>query len=164
MADESGMIFYPIYDHAQYESLLLRLRKLSRYVVLVQIDGEAADDPHVLQAMETMVLVDKKPVCKWLGTDAFGRAVQYEFFLNTKAFFNYLLQYPSFFFNERLDYSSIEDTSFGLDDIAFLDKDRKPLFYTTTHEGLAWVRPDVLNVDLSYLRRQGGQTGQTGCP
>ena len=43
-------------------------------------------------------------------------------------------------------------TNFGIDDIAFLDTDNRPLFYVTTHEGFSMIHPDVLDVDISWIK------------
>ena len=42
--------------------------------------------------------------------------------------------------------------NFIIDDIAFLDTDNRPLFYVTTHEGFSMIHPDVLDVDISWIK------------
>lgn len=143
-------------SHEQYIDILYRLRKLTRYIVIVQTLGENKHDLHIDKAYMTMKLLSKKKTRKWFMTQTCGKpAVEY-IFEKDNSFFVYLTSLESFFFSHyshRGEYRPIW-TDFGIDDdISFLDKDRQVLFGTCTHEGMAMIHPDVMKVDITYLDR-----------
>jgi len=134
-----------LYNHKQYLSILSMLKKDTRKIVLVQIDGPEDNDPIVETAQMMMRQENKEIVSEWLGTIAPGRgAVQYTFKSNAE-FFAYLCTFEAFFLWEKhpikphMGYTQLQRTAFGIDDIAFLDEDDTILFYTVTHEGFAWM-------------------------
>ena len=47
-------------------------------------------------------------------------------------------------FLKKRGIGSVPETGFGLDDIAFLDSSGAALFYTTTHEGDAYITAGLL--------------------
>ncbi len=130
--------FIDISSHQDYLKLLNIIRKDTAKIIIVQIDGYDKDDPVVNTAKSMMILENEEIVSEWIGTTTIGRkAVQYTFIKN-RDFFSYLASFEAFFEtedNEDLD----TDTDFGLDDIAFLDSNGELLFYTTTHEGYAYL-------------------------
>lgn len=73
-----------------------------------------------------------------------------EMFHADKQYFQYLEGLSSFFYWGKDDEGcdTVERTEFGIDDIAFLDKDKKVLFFTTTHEGNANIAPELLDHDF----------------
>lgn len=84
------------------------------------------------------------------------KAVKYRFKAD-KVFFEHLRKYESFFINEGIEsfnhiYYDTVSTDFGSDDISFIDKDGKPLFWTITGEGRAFYVDD-LDLDM-YLFRE----------
>lgn len=126
-------------SHEQYVRLLAELQQETAYIMLVQIDGEDEQDPILAKALKCMHLVEKRHVGKWPGTIQKGRKVPQYLFQADRRFFKFLEGFPSFFFNRRDQWGCdlVEETDFGQNDIAFLDKSQKVLFYTTTHEGYA---------------------------
>lgn len=137
-----------LYSHKQYLAILEMLKKDTKKIVLVQIDGPDDTDSVVENAQIMMPLKNKEIVSEWLGTIAPGRgAVQYTFKSNDE-FFGYLCRFESFFLWDKhptkphMGYTVLRDTEFGIDDIAFLDKNDTILFYTTTHEGFAWMKAE----------------------
>ncbi len=51
-------------DHQQHIEMLSRLRKLTRRIVIVQIDGEVKDDPLIVNALSMMELITKRQTRK----------------------------------------------------------------------------------------------------
>lgn len=158
MRSENEMIDYDdnIQSHEQFVELLIKLRKLTKYITIVQLDRENKKEPLILNAQDKMELLDKYKAQEWYGTLRLGGyGMVYEFDVKDKSFFEDLMKYEAFYIPEedREGGYSPKRTDFGIDDIAFLDKDNRPLFYTTTHEGFAMIHPDVLDVDISWLKR-----------
>lgn len=134
-------------NHKQYLSILDKLQKLTAQIVLVQIDGPDPEDPVVNTALEMMPLVRKEVVDEWFSTIAErGRgAIQYTF-TKKREFFGYLKTFDSFFLaRDTLRGFQVQQTSFGYDDIAFLDSGGNLLFYTTTHEGYAYMQESLIS-------------------
>ncbi len=132
-------------SNQQYLDLLKSLKKRTAYIVLVQICGEDSEDKNLQAALQYMRLLQKKSVRKWLGTIRWdNRAVEYIFEADVR-FFKYLKTFSSFFFNRKTaeGWDDVEETDFGQDDIAFLDSQKQVLFYTTTHEGDAYILPSL---------------------
>ena len=141
MWKEESTVSLELTSHEQYLALLNTLKHTTAYIAIVQINGHDAQDKIISLAESCMQLIEKKHVCKWPGTITRGRrAVQY-LYKADKQFFKLLQDFPSFFFNRRDPWGCdlVEETAFGQDDIAFLDKSRNLLFFTTTHEGCAYI-------------------------
>lgn len=158
MRTEEQMVDYDdnIQSHEQFVELLIKLRKLTKYITIVQLDRENKKEPLILNAQAKMELLDKYKAQEWYGTLRLGGyGVVYEFDVKDKLFFNDLMEYEAFYLPDVDDEGSWRPkrTDFGIDDIAFLDKDNRPLFYTTTHEGFSMIHPDVLDVDASWIRK-----------
>ena len=67
------------------------------------------------------------------------------------------MEYDAFYYpDEVLDGRKSGITDFGTDDIAFLDSAQRPLFYATPHERVAMIHPDVLDVDISWIKKVYG--------
>lgn len=59
--------------------------------------------------------------------------------------FEYLSQFEAFckyILGDKGDV--VEDTNFGINDIAFFDDKEIPLLFTTTHEGYITIREDLV--------------------
>ncbi len=128
--------------HEQYLNLLDQLREKTAYIMLVQISGSDGGDPVVEQAESCMRRLERNTVQEWPGTVTLGRGGEQYVYAADGAFFDYLKQFPSFFFRFQDSWGcdGVSDTGFGDDDIAFLDGEQRLLFYTTTHEGDAYLR------------------------
>ena len=130
-------------SHMQYLRLLDVLEKRTRTIEIVQICGEDLDEPLIRAAMP--YLIKKERVNKWHGTKQAGRGSPKFTIRADKEFFKHLRKYESFFHSmtdeNRYDY--IRETDFRLDDIAFIDSGGTVLFYTTTHEGYAYIAPEL---------------------
>ena len=110
----------------------------------------------ITKAMEKMTLLDKYNALEWYGILRLSHCgTVYEFYVKDKSFFSDLMEYEAFYIpaTSRDGEYRPEYTSFGLNDIAFLDRDKVPLFFTTTHEGFSVIHPDVLDIDISWLNK-----------
>lgn len=128
--------------HKQHLKLLDILEKRTRTIEIVRI-CEDSDVPLIRAAMP--FLIKKERVNKWHGTKQGGRG-SLKFTLRAdKAFFRHLRKYESFFRNviDENGLGEVRETDFGLDDIAFLDGGGAVLFFTTTHEGDAYIAPEL---------------------
>lgn len=143
--------------HQQHIEILSRLRKPTRRIVIVQVDGEVKDDPLIVNALSMMELITKRQTREWFSTKTFGTPGVEYVFQKKRKFFDFLTGYDAFFVSlppseyDRKGYR-VEYTDFDpSNDIAFLDENGQLLFYTCTHEGIAMIHPDVLKADISYL-------------
>lgn len=130
-------------SHEQHLKLLDVLEKRTRTIEIVQICGDDLDEPLIRAAMP--FLIKKERVNKWHGTKQGGRG-SLKFTLRAdKAFFKHLRSYECFFrgMTDENGLDSVRETNFGLDDIAFLDGGGAALFFTTTHEGEAYIAPEL---------------------
>ncbi|MCI8869014.1 MAG: hypothetical protein HFF39_00475 [Lawsonibacter sp.] len=129
-------------DHDRYLDLLNQLKEKTAYIMLVQVSGPDSGDPVVEQAESCMRRLERNTVQEWPGTVTLGRGGEQYVYAAAGAFFEYLKQFPSFFFRFQDSWGccGVSDTGFGYDDIAFLDGEQRLLFYTTTHEGYAYLR------------------------
>ena len=134
-----------ITNHTQYIDILNKIRKATAKIIIVQINGFVKDDPIVETAKQMMILEKQEIVDRWFGTIAPGRkAVQYTF-QKKRAYFGYLSDFESFFIVESENPYEVAETDFGFDDIAFIDQNGEMLFYTTTHEGYAYINEQLMS-------------------
>ncbi len=127
----------------QHLKLLDALEKRTRTIEIVQICGEDLDEPLIRAAMP--FLIKKELVNKWHGTKCGGRGAPRFTIRAAKAFFAHLRKYEGFFRNltNENGLDDFRETDFGLDDIAFLDSGGAVLFFTTTHEGYAYIAENL---------------------
>lgn len=134
-------------NHKQYLEILNKTSKLTSKIVIVQIDGPDKEDEIVNTAFRIMPLENKEIVNEWYGTIAEGSrgAIKYTF-IKKHSFFEYLASFESFFIGKIDKYNNYDViyTDFGIDDIAFLGDNGELLFYTTTHEGEAYLNEKLL--------------------
>lgn len=139
---------YLFHTHEEYLSLLRILKDKTMYIQIVIIEYDGATGEILDLAKKHMQCIGRKRVKQWPGTQRKGKgALQYEF-IAKKCFIEELEKYESFFINETNEYGwdEVRTTDFGLDDIAFFDVQKEILFYTTTHEGYAFGREDLLSL------------------
>lgn len=135
-------------NHKEYINVLNRIEKECKYVEVVVIDRRKSNE--LIDKFSDDILNIKK-VSKWWGTATRGSNYLYRI-KSSKEIFEYLRNFETFckYYeygsnNESLrrgDYSEITD--FGLDDIAFYDKDNNCLLCTTTHEGYIAINKKIL--------------------
>lgn len=130
-------------SHEQHLKLLDVLERRTRTIEIVQICDEDLDEPLIKAAMP--FLIKKERVNKWHGTKQGGRGSPKFTIRADKAFFSHLRKYECFFQNitDKNGFDHVRKTDFGLDDIAFIDSGGAVLFFTTTHEGYAYIAPGL---------------------
>ena len=119
----------------EYLALLDALRKLTKKIVLVQVDGPVENDPIVQAACSMLQLESRAVVREWCGTvTKGGGAVQYTFSTtqNRREFFALLTSLDSFW--EGIERIGECDAAAYYNDIAFLGDEDRVLFFSTTHE------------------------------
>ncbi len=140
-------------NHDDYVKLINTLQKDTKYVVIVQYQGWIDEkEKHILKARQSMKLVEKSKVFSFLGTTTRGDpSVKYVFERkdDDADFFKYLKSYNTFFDSDELPESKNDGSheqylrrNFGIDDFGFLDKDKKVLFHTVTHEHYTFMDRD----------------------
>ena len=130
-------------SHKQHLRLLGILEKRTRTIEIVQICGADLDKPLIKAAMP--FLIKKERGNKWHGTKQGGRGSLKFTISADDAFFHHLRRYEGFFrsMTDENGFGSVRETDFGLDDITFLDSGGAVLFFTTTHEGYAYIAPEL---------------------
>ena len=131
-------------SHDQHLRMLNILENRTRTIEIVQICGEDLTEPLIKAAIP--FLINKVLVNKWHGTRRGGRGSPKFTVRADKTFFKHLRSYECFFLSttDENGIDSVLETGFGLDDIAFLDSSGAALFYTTTHEGDAYITAGLL--------------------
>lgn len=132
-------------NHTEYLQVLKQLKIKSKYIEMVILDEKESND--LINKFKDDVIVQKK-VSKWWGTKT--KTLNYLYRLKVSdELFKYLSQFETFCkyyeANEIYDYDRQETTDFGIDDIAFYDKNKVPLLCTTTHECYISIREDFLD-------------------
>lgn len=145
MKAETKLIELRLVSHRQHLELLDALEKRTRVIEIVRICG--GDEELIKEA--TPFLIKKERVNRWHGTIQGGRGSLKYTIRADGMFFEHLRKYDGFFRSTPDKNAPFEVTDFGLDDVAFLDGGGAALFYTTTHEGYAYIDPK-LAVALSY--------------
>lgn len=144
---ENQCVNIDISNRRQFLEVLNKIRPHTNKIILVQIDGPIKNDPIVNSALKLLHLEKKEIVNKWFGTIAEGGrgAVKYTFstIRNSNEFFKLLLSLNSFW--DGIESIADEfDSQAYFDDIAFLDKQDKLLFYSTTHEDCFCLNKDLV--------------------
>lgn len=131
-------------SHKEYLELLKKLQPSTKYIDLVQIDDNQ-NDAVIVYALSNLKMIHKEKTNTWLGTQRGGAGVMKYTFEMNNTYWNYLSSFTSFFYNYKKDdgEDDIQTTEFGFSDIAFLDKEMQPLFFTTTHEGYAIIKQEL---------------------
>ena len=125
--------------HEQYLEYLDLIEKDCAKIIIVQIDGEDNADPIIFSAEKKMHLESRKRVVEWFGSIApNSKALEYTF-TKSKEFFDYLRSFEAFYIEISDIPYEIRRTDLGIDDIAFIGEKGDLLFYTTTHEGCAYL-------------------------
>lgn len=124
-------------SHEQHIALLDALEKTARTIEVVRICEDECDP--LIKELAPFI-VKKERVNRWHGTWQGGRG-SLKFTVSTdRRVFVHLRKYEGFFQSTADGHHT---TDFGLDDIAFIDGGGAVLFYTTTHEGYAYIAPKI---------------------
>lgn len=131
-------------SHEQHLALLDALEKTARTIEIVRIceDAEAS----LIKEVKPFIIKEER-VNRWHGTRQGGRGSLKFTVSADRRVFARLRKYEGFF---RSAADGHYNTDFGLDDIAFIDGGGAVLFYTTTHEGYAYIAPKIAK-ELKYF-------------
>lgn len=126
-------------SHADYLKIIRLLETKSEYIEYVLVDE---DDTKMLDRFENLI-VSVQQKRKWWGTIS-GKSRKVYKIRPSKELFRYLRGFETFCKYTVSDWGdSAEETDFGINDIAFFDKNELPLLFTTTHEGYIMIRSDL---------------------
>ncbi|KAF1296574.1 hypothetical protein BAU15_14625 [Enterococcus sp. JM4C] len=124
-----------------YMKILNFLEKQTKYIEILQLMDD--NQPNFIIEKYRAILVTQKTVSNWNDTGAKGLLYKFDLNLAEKErIFKDLKKIDPFFYNKfdiRLG-ETVENTDFGYANIAFFDIKGKLVFYTITHEGLAWIQ------------------------
>lgn len=126
-------------DHNEYLQVIKQLENKCKYIEYVLIDEE---DTKFIKTFERLI-ISLELKNKWWGTKSSRKNKVYKI-KSSSEIFNYLKQFETFCrYTVSTDDDVVEDTDFGINDIAFFDDKEVPLLFTTTHEGYATIRDDL---------------------
>ncbi len=127
-------------SHNEYLETIKQLEKKSKYIEYVLVD----EDEIGFTERFTESIVEVREKNKWWGTKSSGKCKVYRI-KASKEMFKFLKQFETFckciFSDQQGD--TVENTDFGINDIAFFDDKELPLLFTTTHEGYVTIRDDL---------------------
>ena len=126
-------------SHADYLNVIKLLKQKSKYMEYVLVDE---DDTRIIDRFKDFVRsIQHKN--EWWGTKSSKRSKVYRLMVS-KELFQYLQKFETFCKYTVSDYEDVvENTDFGMNDIAFFDNKNLPLLFTTTHEGYITVQNDL---------------------
>ncbi len=127
-------------NHNEYLKVIKQLEKKCKNIEYVLVDeGETK----FIDQFKNFI-ISSRYKNKWWGTKSSKKSKIY-IIKSSKEIFNYLKQFETFCKYIILnDGDIVEETQFGINDIAFFDDKEMPLLFTTTHEGYITIRDDLL--------------------
>lgn len=144
LVDYTGMLN----ENERYLKILDKIERNCQYIEIVIIDGKKSNK--LVEKFKDDIF-DTNKVSEWWGTKTKGSNYLYKIY-SSKELFGYLRGFETFckYYEygtteeslRRGDYSV--DTDFGIDDIAFYDKDCNCLLCTTTHEGYIFINETLI--------------------
>lgn len=127
-------------QHEEYLELLKILEEKCQMIEYTIINDE--DLELIERFKEEILSVNSKR--KWWGTKSSKERQVYKIKSSSEVF-RYLRQFETFCkFDISQEGDIIQETDFGINDIAFFGNQELPLLFTTTHEGYITVREDVM--------------------
>lgn len=128
-------------NRSEYLNVINQLESKCQYIEYVLVDE---DDTIFIENFKSLILSSNLKN-KWWGTKSSQKNKIYNL-KSSKEIFKYLRQFETFckYISNKANYGDIvENTSFGINDIAFFDDKELPLLFTTTHEGYITIREDL---------------------
>lgn len=127
-------------QHNTYLQIIKQLGNRCKYIEYVLVNEE---ETKLIEQFEALILsLDLKN--KWWGTKSSRKNKVYKI-KSSSELFQYLKQFETFCkYMTRKEGDVVEETDFGMNDIAFFDDKDLPLLFTTTHEGYIMIRDDLL--------------------
>jgi len=127
-------------NRREYLKIIRKLENKCQYIEYVLVNEY---DKEFIEQFESFI-ISIKLKNKWWGTKSYQKSKIYKLQASPEIF-SYLKQCETFckyIFSDQGDI--VEETNFGINDIAFFDKEELPLLFTTTHEGYITIRSDLL--------------------
>lgn len=128
-------------NRSEYLNVIKQLESKCQYIEYVLVDE---DDTIFIENFKNLI-ISSNLKNKWWGTKSSQKNKIYKL-KSSKEIFKYLRQFETFckYTSNKTNYGDIvENTSFGINDIAFFDDKELPLLFTTTHEGYITIREDL---------------------
>lgn len=127
-------------NHNEYLQIINQLENKCKYIEYVLVNE---DEIKFIKKFENFIIsLEQKN--KWWGTKSSKKNKVYKLKASNEIF-KYLKQFETFCkYTFSKDEDIVEDTDFGINDIAFFDDKEMPLLFTTTHEGYITIRNDLL--------------------
>ena len=127
-------------NHNEYLQIINQLENKCKYIEYVLVNE---DEIKFIEKFENFIIsLEQKN--KWWGTKSSKKNKVYKL-KSSNEIFKYLKQLETFCkYTLSKDGDIVEDTDFGINDIAFFDDKEMPLLFTTTHEGYITIRNDLL--------------------
>ncbi|MCI9093086.1 MAG: hypothetical protein HFF36_04765 [Coprobacillus sp.] len=127
-------------NHNEYLKIIKQLEKKCKNIEYVLVNE---DETELIEKFKNFI-ISSTSKNKWWGTKSSKKSKIY-IIKSSKEIFNYLKRFETFCKYIILnDGDIVEETEFGINDIAFFDDKEIPLLFTTTHEGYITIRDDLL--------------------
>ena len=127
-------------SHEEYLKIIRLLEQKSEYIEYVLVDE---NDTRFIDKFNDLI-VSVQSENRWWGTKSEQKSKVYKI-KASKELFKYLRKFETFCKYTVSNYEDIvENSDFGINDIAFFDHEALPLLFTTTHEGYVTIRNDLL--------------------
>lgn len=126
-------------NHNEYLQIIKQLENKCKYIEYVLINE---NETEFIDKFENLI-VSLELKNKWWGTKSRQKNKVYKV-KSSSEIFKYLKQFETFCkynFSDKGDI--VEDSDFGINDIAFFDDKDMPLLFITTHEGYITIRDDL---------------------
>lgn len=125
-------------NHNEYLQTIKQLENKCKYIEYVLVNE---DETKFIENFESFI-ISSKLKNKWWGTKSSHKNRVYKIKASHEIF-KYLKQFETFCkYTISNNGDIVEDTNFGINDIAFFDDKNMPLLFTTTHEGYIAIRDD----------------------
>lgn len=127
-------------NHNEYLQIIEQLENRCKYIEYVLINEEETE--FIDKFKNLIISLELKN--KWWGTKSSQKNKVYKIKTSNEVF-KYLKQFETFCkYTISNNGDIVEDTNFGINDIAFFDDEDTPLLFTTTHEGYIMIRDDLV--------------------
>lgn len=126
-------------NHNGYLQVIKQLENKCRYMEYVLVNE---DETEFIEKFESFI-ISLELKNQWWGTKSSQKSKVYKI-KSSEEIFEYLKQFETFCrYTISNNGDIVEDTDFGINDIAFFDDKEIPLLFTTTHEGYITIRDDL---------------------
>lgn len=126
-------------NHNEYLKIIKQLENKCNYIEYALVNEE--ETKFIEQFNDSILSLELRN--KWYGTKSSQKNKVYKI-KSSKEIFRYLKQFETFCkYTVSNNDDIVEETDFGINDIAFFDDKETPLLFTTTHEGYITIRDDL---------------------